>query len=322
MQTSNNWRLLLAASAVVSATATSGSGAPGLNPESDAKQVGQDPLGGYDTRTPAGLPLRVEYCIPEGANADTPILIVVPGARRNAGEYRDQWADLAIANGFIVLTLGASAEYFPTEYDYNAGGVVSVSGKVRPHRERLFAAIEPMFEDFCRRFPSDRETYSIYGHSAGGGFVHRYLLMEPEARVDAAICANPAFCSFPQREWPYPFGMGGVNVNDKALAAWFGKPLTVLLGDRDLNPRTKPLSNGPSARRQGPHVYGRGLNFFQTALAEASRLDTPLMWRLVVVNRVGHSNQHMASHAVKLLPHLGRDPFEAAGTSYSGPSDR
>lgn len=271
-------------------------------PSAYAKDVGQGPIGGYEVTTPAGKPLRVEFYVPEGSRPGSRILIVIPGARRNAGEYRDQWADLANANGFIVLVPGASREHFPTEYEYNAGGVTDPSGQIRPQQERLFSAIEPMFDDFRRRFGSTRESYALYGHSAGGGFVHRFLLMMPDARVDVAVAANPAFCTFPRSDWDYPFGTGGTNVGDDELRAWFAKPLTVLLGDRDIGPRTKLLSNSRRARLQGPSVYARGLGFFQSALTEADRLGVPLRWKLEIVAGVGHSNTHMASQAVKYLP--------------------
>ncbi|TWT41329.1 alpha/beta hydrolase [Botrimarina hoheduenensis] len=259
------------------------------------------PIGGYDTKTPAGVPLRVEYCVPADSTPDSPILIVIPGARRNTAEYRDEWIDLAVANGFVVVTPGATHEHFPTEYDYNAGGVVDATGRLRPQHEWLFSAIEPLFDGFRLRFGLRSRSYSIYGHSAGGGFVHRFLLKVPNARVDRAVAANPAFCTYPVPDNAYPFGVGGAAVSDGDLRAWFSRPLVVLLGDRDTGPRKHPLSNGPEALEQGPNVFARGLGFFRSALVESDRLGAPFAWRLEVVNGVGHSNTHMASHAVRHL---------------------
>ena len=88
--------------------------------------------GDYSFKAWSGPELSVFYSVPDGSGPQTPILIVIPGARRNADEYRDQWHDLAHANGFIVLTLAAKLEDFPTEYDYNAGGVLDAKGQQRP----------------------------------------------------------------------------------------------------------------------------------------------------------------------------------------------
>lgn len=260
-----------------------------------------DPIGSYVTESPGGKPLGVHYCVPPGSGPDTPILIVIPGARRNAAEYRDQWADLATSNGLIVLTLEATQEHYPTEYDYNAGGVLDSNRRVRPASEWLFSAIEPLFEEFRERYGSSRAGYLLYGHSAGGGFVHRFLLMKPGARVERAVAANPAFCAYPTRDLEYPFGLGGLPLAEGATETWFAKPLVILLGDRDLNPRTKPLSNGPQARRQGPHVLARGVGLYHKALKAADRLGPALRWKLEVVHGVGHSNTHMASYAVRHL---------------------
>ena len=259
------------------------------------------PLGAYELSSPAGKPIGVSYCVPPSSGPDTPILIVIPGARRNAGEYRDQWSDLATANRFIVLTVEASVKYFPTEYEYNAGGVIDSDGNQRPKEEWIYSAIEPLFDDFVKRFGSSRTSYSLYGHSAGGGFVHRFMLMKLDARVDRAVAANPAFYSLPTQELPYPFGLRGIPLEDNALENWFSKPLVILLGELDTNPRTKPLSNGPLARSQGPHVYARGLGFFHAAQMAAQEREAPFAWRLEIVPDVGHSNAHMASHAVRHL---------------------
>ena len=41
------------------------------------------------------------------------------------------------------------------------------------------------------------EKFYLFGHSAGGGFVHRYLLFKKEAPVLKAVAANPAFVTLP-----------------------------------------------------------------------------------------------------------------------------
>lgn len=178
---------------------------------------------------------------------------------------------------------------------------MNAAGEVQPAEKRLFSAIDLIFDDFKAKFGSTRDTYDLYGHSAGGGFVHRFLLFTPTAKVGRAVAANPAFVTMPDDEHDFPFGLRGAPLAKDALDQWFDKRLVVLLGDRDTNPRTKPLSNGPQARLQGPHVFARGLNFFHTSLAVAKEKGLPINWKIEVVPDVGHSNAHMASHAVKYL---------------------
>jgi hypothetical protein len=177
--------------------------------------------------------------------------------------------------------------------------VINSAGEVQPRERWLFSAIEPLFDDFAKRFGSTRQTYAQYGHSAGGGFVHRFLLFNPEARVTRAVAANPAFVTMPDEQISYPFGLADAPLAEGAVANWFNRKLVILLGDRDLGPRRKPLSNGPRARLQGPHVYARGQKLFRAARTRARTEEYDFRWQLEVVPNVGHSNTHMASHAAK-----------------------
>lgn len=257
--------------------------------------------GSYSFSGWAGPSINVFYSMPPAASPETPILLVVPGAKRNADVYRDAWHQLALANGFIVLTIEGKEADFPSEYEYNAGGVITSRGEPVPEKLWAYSAIEPLFDDFKTRFGSQREKYSLYGHSAGGQFVLTYLLFKPDARVERAVAANPAFCMMPNSDEASPFGLRGAPLPKGAVKRWLASPTVLLLGDGDLAPRTKPLSNGPIARAQGPHVFARGLAFYRAALIASENNGIALHWKLEIVQAVGHSNEHMASHAVKYL---------------------
>ncbi|TWU26033.1 alpha/beta hydrolase [Bythopirellula polymerisocia] len=259
--------------------------------------------GQYEFSDWAGPKLKVFYSIPPQMDADSQIVVVIPGAKRNADQYRDEWDHLAVANQFITLVVEAAIKSFPTEFEYNLGGVIDSSGNQRPENEWLFTAIDPLFDDFKNRFGSNRKTYNLYGHSAGGGFVHRFLLFKPDAKVNKAVAANPAFATLPDYEKDFPFGLRGVNLPENAVENWLEKSLVLLLGDRDRDPRTHPLSNSFAAQQQGPHVLARGMQLYQSALLAAGSQHSGLVWQLEVVPRVGHSNAHMASYAVKHLLH-------------------
>ncbi len=164
-----------------------------------------------------GPPLGVHCSIPPRADADTSILIVIPGARRDADVYRDQWHALARAGSFIVLAIEGRLADFPSEDDYNAGGVLDAERHPRPEEEWLFSAIDPLFDDFVARFGSSQNMYALYGHSAGGGFVHRFALFKPRARCKRMVAANPAFTTMPDPNIDYPFGLRSAPLPDDAL---------------------------------------------------------------------------------------------------------
>ena len=58
-----------------------------------------------------GPVLRVFYSRPESLASDTPVVFVMHGVRRNADEYRDQWHDLAMEHGFLLVVPEFTAEH-------------------------------------------------------------------------------------------------------------------------------------------------------------------------------------------------------------------
>jgi len=248
-----------------------------------------------------GPALDVAWYVPRRAAPGAPILIVIPGASRDTQRFHASWLSFAHRFRFVVITLGAPRARFPTEHDYNAGRVREPSGRPRPESEWLFSAVDPLFEDFKLRFGFSAERYHLFGHSAGGGFVHRMLLFKPEAKVQRAVAANPSFATLPDFNADYPFGISGAPLPPDGLARWFASPLTILLGEKDTGPRKQPLSNSAKARAQGPHVLARGKLLFERARAEAKRLGVPFRWQLRVAENVGHDNRAIAPHALEPL---------------------
>ena len=262
-------------------------------------QIG--PPWGYTFTDWNGPPLDIISYIPPNATADTPILIVIPGASRDAQRFHASWLDLAKKKNFSVLTVGAKKKYFPDEYSYNAGGLFLEDGEKIEEDKWLFSSIEPIFYDFKNRYGFKTTKFYMFGHSAGGGFVHRYLLFKPDAPIIKAAAANPAFVTLPDWSVNYPFGLKNSPVNKKHLKLWLKKNMAIVLGSEDLGPRTKPLSNGLLARKQGPNCLSRGKLLFETAGKKAIELSSAFNWEIIVVPNVGHDNYAIAPEACNYL---------------------
>ena len=265
---------------------------------SSEKTINQvEPPWGYVFTEWEGAPIDVITYIPPNATANTPVLIVIPGASRDAQRFHASWLDLAKRNHFSVLTIGAKKSFFPDEYTYNAGGVITENGDLVDERKWLFNVIDPIFYDFKNRYGFLAEKFYLFGHSAGGGFVHRYLLFSKEAPVVKAVAANPAFVTLPDKNILYPFGLKGIPNSDKNIKSWVNKDLAILLGEDDLGPRTKPLSNGKMAREQGPNCLERGKLLYSSAKTKAEELGFDFNWDLITVPGVGHDNFKLAPFA-------------------------
>ena len=265
---------------------------------SSEKTIDQvEPPWGYVFQDWQGSPIDVITYIPPNATKHTPLLIVVPGASRDAQRFHASWLDLAKKNHFSVLTIGASKAFFPDEYSYNAGGIISANGELVDESKWLFSVIEPIFNDFKKRYGFTVKKYYLFGHSAGGGFVHRYLLFNPNAPIIKAVAANPAFVTLPDRDIRYPFGLKNVPISDKNIKSWVNMDLAIVLGEDDLGPRTKPLSNGLEARAQGLNCLSRGKLLYNETKKKAEEIKANFMWELITVPDVGHDNYNLAPFA-------------------------
>jgi len=265
---------------------------------SSEKRIAQvEPPWGYIFTEWEGAPIDIITYIPPNATANTPILMVVPGASRDAQRFHASWLDLAKKNHFSVVTIGAKKTFFPDEYSYNAGSVITENGDLVDEDKWLFSVIEPIFNDFKDRYGFTSKRFYLFGHSAGGGFVHRYLLFNREAPIVKAVAANPAFVTLPDKNVMYPFGLKGVPASDNNIKYWLDKDMAILLGEDDLGPRTKPLSNGAMAREQGPNCLTRGKLLFNTGKIKAEELGFDFNWELITVPGVGHDNYNLAPFA-------------------------
>lgn len=248
-----------------------------------------------------GPPLPVWYQLPEQVFHDTPVVVVMHGVNRDADRYRDEWADLALAYRFIVIVPEFSRADFPGANGYNTGHFIGPNGTARPRSQWSFAVIEPLFDDIRCRFGTAVPRYTIYGHSAGAQFVHRFVMFMPEARIEQAIAANAGWYTMPDQAIAFPYGVMNAPITAETVKSALGKPLTLLLGTADTDTAGPDLRTTAEANRQGPHRYARGQSFHAAGRALAARLDARFAWRIEHVPGVGHKNGLMAQAAARLI---------------------
>ena len=238
---------------------------------------------------------------PNSAGAESPIVIVMHGRKRNGEEYRDHWIETAERHGFLVVVPEFSETDYAHPHEYNYGSMIAPDGSIRPRSDWLFPVIDHVFREVRRRAGSKRERYILYGHSAGGQLVHRLATFAWSPSIERAVSANAGSYTLPSKEETLPFGVAGTPMSDEELRAFFARPLLVMLGDRDVDPNHSQLPREPAAMRQGPHRFARGQNYLEVAKREARRLGVPLAWRLAIAPGVAHDNEGMAPHVAREL---------------------
>ena len=265
--------------------------------------------GEYEFRNPdTGQAVHVYYYKPEGYTANTPVVVLLHGIKRNAETYRDGWTDIARQNNLMVLAPHFTRETYPGANGYNLGNVFhaesheEITGKATPTQKNppeqwSFSLPDAVYADFVRRESTAQRGYTLYGHGAGAQFAHRYGLFRPQSLACRIIAANPGWYTYPDTAVDWPYGLRGVpGVTDQQINAYLAVPLTLMLGDDDVQ-AAGVMRKTDNAEAQGPNRKARGERFYAYGRQLAKQHDTSFAWQLVHVAGAGHSNDQMAAAA-------------------------
>lgn len=245
--------------------------------------------------------ISVYYHRPDGYTPDRPILFVMHGNSRTALRYRRQWRESANTYNALILVPEFDKFDFPGSVSYHLGGMYDVvTGDSKPRDQWTFSVIDRIFEQTKKLTNSTQEKFLIYGHSAGGQFVHRYLTFTGSSKVKRAVAANPGWYTLPVMEDEFPYGLKDSPATKANLASLFGKYLVILLGEDDIR-QTRSVRQTPEAMEQGPHRLARGKYYYATGKRVAADLGLSFNWRIQTVPGVGHSNGGMAPAAAQIL---------------------
>ena len=253
--------------------------------------------------------LRVFYSQPRELRPDTPVVSVMHGGRRDANVYRDIWGRYAAQYDVLVVAPEISEQDFPTGWGYQAGNWVTrdsssldaSKGQRIPREQSSFAAVERAFDQVRQTFGLEAEQYDIYGHGGGAQFVHRMVMLWPEARIRTAVAANAGNYTFPDDSLPLRYGLQNTGIDDQSLARSYAQRLVIMLGTADDDPHHRILNRTDVAMAQGPHRLARGKNFYAVSRAKAEELGTEFNWEVETVYDVGHDARRMAPAGARLL---------------------
>ncbi|WP_438481232.1 alpha/beta hydrolase [Oleiharenicola lentus] len=249
----------------------------------------------------AGKQVKVWYFQPPGATAKSPIVFVMHGVRRNGEDYLNEWIESAREKKFLLVVPEFSAAQFPGEEGYIYGNTVDAAGKAIPRAQWAFTMIEPIFDAVRKRMGNVSSTYLIFGHSAGAQFVQRFLYFMPQARYSRAVAANAGWYTLPDLNTEFPYGLKGTVVDALALRTLLARPVVVLLGTADTDPKHPSLRRTPEADVQGTYRFARGVYFFAHAKKFAADEHIPFGWTIAYAPGVAHSNKDMAPFATRAL---------------------
>ena len=242
------------------------------------KEIKNTPPYGYVFKEWGGPPIDVLHYFPPKINKISPVLIVVPSGDRDVQASHSKWVETAKKNKIILLTLGARKKYFPDDYSYSSGRVVSREGYALHQDQWLFSAIETLFIDFKIKNKLKQDKFYLVGENEGGGFVHRYLLFNSKGLVLKALAINPDFVTIPDKNISYPFGLKNSPISNKNVNDWLECGLTIVSTPEIQTFQKNSLSSSPIADIQGESGKERGEFLFNFAKNYASKKKLKINW--------------------------------------------
>jgi hypothetical protein len=275
-------------------------------------RAGRDTIAYIDARNP-DRPCALNVYRPHGYTPERPLVIVQHGVLRNGDDYRDFWIPAADKHKLLIVAPTFSNESWPGVESYNNGLVcdaASPSRQPRPVTDWAYALPGRIVADIRAAGISDCEQAYLFGHSAGGQFVHRLMSSQPHAPWRAVTIGNPGWYTLPTMQRAFPEGLGGVGLTEAHLLRLLAYPMTLLAGEQDIETQGEHLPSDPPAVAQGPHRYARARNYFESGRAEANRRGAPFNWTLRSVPRIGHDGRAMSAVCASLW-FEGRMPDDA-----------
>jgi poly(3-hydroxybutyrate) depolymerase len=254
-------------------------------------------------------PLVLHAARPRDYDTETPVLFVHHGVGRNGEDYRDYWLDLVDEAGVLAISIEFSEASFPEYLWYHFGNLHNKDGVPNPREAWTFGIDQRLFLQLRAQVVTTRQRYGLFGHSAGGQFVHRMLSFGYRDHVSIAVSANAGTYAMPDLATPWPFGLGETDVDTDALRALLAFPITVMAGTEDILTTGQFFPKGPRSMRQGANRYERTQNYVRSGHTVAAMLQTDCAWTIINVPDVGHDGKRMSAAAVPVISAAMREGY-------------
>lgn len=219
-----------------------------------------------DPRFPYWVHLPDEYY--EEKNPEYELMVIIHGTGCAVENYIKEAKELADKNHLAIL-----APLFPgglmERDDFNSYKLLSCDGV------RYDLILLAMIEDMKNRYPGVKtDRFYLFGHSGGGQFANRFLLVHPE-RLKAVSIGAPGRPTFLNREEDYFWGIRNFRDyfdKDVDLEAVRKVPVQITVGERD----TKYIGDSPYGDNRVARMRSLKKNFEEAGIETSLQILTGL----------------------------------------------
>ena len=148
---------------------------------------------------------------------------------------------------------------------------------------------------------SNAKTYDLFGHSGGGQFVHRFVLLKPNARINKAIAANSGWYTAPDGIANFPYGIMNSPITSIQPNNYFSKRLYITVGELGNIGSDPSIRHNNASDLQGLNRLDRANYFFTNSQNYAQAVQSQFNWQFHIVPNSGHDPTKMSNDAINIL---------------------
>lgn len=217
---------------------------------------------------------------PAGDLEGAPVLVVVHGISRNAGEHIRAFGSEAARQGIVTVAPRFSRKRFPRYQRLN-----SCRDGRSPTPD---VALREILDEVHEATGADTSRVFLFGFSGGAQFAHRFALCSP-GRVRSLVLASAGWYTFPDTAKPFPRGIGPAPLAEGYdLAGLLRVPTLVVVGEHD----TRRDGAFNASRRldvqQGSNRVERGQRWVAAMQAAADRRQLGPRFSFATLPGCGH----------------------------------
>jgi hypothetical protein len=220
---------------------------------------------------------------------------------RNGRDYRDYWLPHADTANILVIAIEFPEASFPEYLWYNFGNLHAADGTPNPREQWTFGIDTRLFQALRDQGMTTTQRHGLFGHSAGGQYVHRMLSFGYRQHVAVAVSANAGTYAMPDLGVDWPWGLGATDVTRDDLCNLLAFPLTVMAGTADIKTTGRFFPKGPKSLKQGATRHARAHTYVRIGREAAERLGITMAWTVIDVPDVGHDGRRMSDAAAPLI---------------------
>ena len=242
--------------------------------------------------------VEIFYITPEEINEYTKVIFVIHGNTRNAEDYLSAWIPHVLNKNVIV----AAPQFTKTDFRYFfLLEMAESSGKVNNNRsDYINNSISLFFNYIKSKFSLTTKTYSMFGHSAGAQFTHRYILLSKDKRISNAVVANAGWYTFINNaKFPYGIKSSPIIISDEDLRWFMSNKVNLLIGSEDIG--SKSVNSSKGAKLQGITRVDRANSYFNSLITSAEDKNYALRWNYKVLDNVDHDFKKVTPYAANIL---------------------